>query len=147
MKQKNQKDIQQSIRQSNQAIAKHIEESKLSNPQWYWHLGLHDAKILKVNEIEYDFDYTAPNPKINCLEIFLDSQSALFDKEVSVIRFYNYKLHGKILGKWWMRDSLEKDGDKYVLKLTTARVKDEIVSTIKFDFAEVERKYTAFELK
>jgi len=138
LKQKAKKDINKVIKETNQAFSEYLTESRLKNPQWYWHLGLHDAWILKINEIE--FDYSVSSPKRNCLEIFLDSRGATFDTKVNVIRFYNYKLHVKIRGNRWVDDTLKKDGGKYVLQLTTAKAREEIVSTITFDFAEVERK-------
>ncbi len=46
-------------------------------PSWFWKKGLHDAKILEINEM-----VLSKGKKYNCLEINLDSKWAIYDRRV-----------------------------------------------------------------
>ncbi len=75
-----------------EAAAKKLEEYYAQFPDWYWKYGLHDAVILAVSELQLVPDYTEKKPKINCLEIQLDSKNAIYERDIKAIRLYNYKI-------------------------------------------------------
>ena len=110
-------------------------------PQWYWHRGLHDALVVGVESQEFGYDVTQAKPVRNCLTIRLDAGGALFDTSVTAIRLYNYRvLRGaELKGCYWMQDRLRREKDKFILDIT-ALGKDEFQYSVRFDFAEVERK-------
>ena len=110
-------------------------------PQWYWLRGLHDALVLGVETQEFAYDVTQVKPVRNCMVIRLDARGALFDTSVTAIRLYNYKvLQGaELKGCYWMQDRLRREKDKFILDIT-ALGKDEFQYSVRFDFAEVERK-------
>ena len=110
-------------------------------PQWYWLRGLHDALVLGVETQEFAYDVTQRKPVRNCMTIRLDARGALFDTSVTAIRLYNYKvLQGSELkGCHWMQDRLRREKDKFILDIT-ALGKDDFPYSVRFDFAEVERK-------
>ena len=111
-------------------------------PDWYWSWGLHDAKILSVTEKKSNW-----NPR-DCQLIFkLDGDGAIYESDITEIRFYNYKILTAdfdlrlLKGGWWLSDELSQKGDRYLLALEfdTAKCKTRNV-TIKFEKAEVVRK-------
>ena len=110
-------------------------------PQWYWHRGLHDALVLGVETQEFAYDVTQAKPVRNCMTICLDARGALFDTSVTAIRLYNYKvLQGtELKGCHWMQDRLLREKEKFILDIT-ALGKDDFLYSVRFDFAEVERK-------
>ena len=110
-------------------------------PKWYWHRGLYDAFVVGVDTQAFAYDVTQAKPVRNCMVIRLDARGALFDTSVTAIRLYNYKvLRGSELkGCHWMQDRLRREKDKFILDIT-ALGKDEFQYSVRFDFAEVERK-------
>lgn len=110
-------------------------------PQWYWHRGLHDALVLGVDTREFDYDVRQRKPVRNCMVIRLDARGALFDTSVTAIRLYNYRvLRGaELKGCYWMQDRLRREKDKFILDITALGEHDFLYS-VRFDFAEVERK-------
>ena len=110
-------------------------------PQWYWLRGLHDALVLAVDAQEFAYDVTQAKPVRNCMTIRLDAGGALFDTSVTAIRLYNYRvLRGaKLKGCHWMQDRLRREKHKFILDLT-ALGEDDFLYSVRFDFAEVERK-------
>ena len=110
-------------------------------PQWYWLRGLHDALVLGVETQEFAYDVTQVKPVRNCMVIRLDARGALFDTSVTAIRLYNYKvLRGtELKGCYWMQDWLRREKDKFILDIT-ALEEDDFLYSVRFDFAEVERK-------
>ena len=110
-------------------------------PQWYWLRGLHDALVLDVDTQEFAYDVMQAKPVRNCMTIRLDAGGALFDTSVTAIRLYNYRvLQGaELKGCHWMQDRLRREKDKFILDIT-ALGKDEFPYSVRFDFAEVERK-------
>ncbi len=128
--------------------AMEIEEYYAQFPDWYWKYGLHDARILSVSEIQLVPDYKDKNPKWNCLEICLDSRSAIYERDIEKILLYNYKIQTscfdiKALEKtWWMSDSIEEQKNRQYLSEIEAETADRerIEFTVSYEFAEVERK-------
>lgn len=60
-------------------------------PNWYWPCGLHDAKIVEINEHVFSPDWKAELPKYNCLEILLDAKGSR-TSDIKKISFLNYKI-------------------------------------------------------
>ena len=110
-------------------------------PQWYWLRGLHDALVLAVDTQEFAYDVTQAKPVRNCMVIRLDAKAALFDTSVTAIRLYNYRgLRGaELKGCYWMQDRLRREKGKFILDIT-ALGEDDFLYSVRFDFAEVERK-------
>ena len=56
---------------------------------WYWEKGLHDAEVLDIKKINFEYDYTQRKPRRNMLEIILDTRSLyliiLLNRYVSII--------------------------------------------------------------
>lgn len=117
-------------------------------PAWYWKSGLHDARILSLDELTLTFDWKSPNPRCNCLRIHLDADGAMFDSLVTTVLLYNYKLRvmdiaDNEFGKtWWLWDDIERlpDGRWHLAvdAVTSKGVEKRIV--VDFRDAEVERK-------
>ena len=111
-------------------------------PNWYWPYGLHDAKIIQINELVFSEDW---NTKYNCLEILLDAKDSR-TRDIKKIRFFNYKvISGKLPDKnekriWWLGDTLTVlTNMKYHLDLFWEQENgDEICLKIEFDIADVE---------
>ena len=118
-------------------------------PQWYWLRGLHDALVLGVETQEFAYDVTQARPVRNCMVIRLDARGALYDTSVTAIRLYNYKVlrdgsqtggYGEGLTDcYWMQDRLRREKEKFILDIT-ALGEDDFLYSVRFDFAEVERK-------
>ncbi len=131
--------------------AQELEAYFNSFPDWYWALGLHDAKILSATPLELEPDWMAPTPRYNCLELALNAKGAMYDTKVAKITFYNYKLLtpdfdlGNLSGAWWYGDTLttEEDG-KYRLELhyqvLGSTYERDYTVELCFSEAEVERK-------
>lgn len=111
-------------------------------PEWYWVHGLHDAKILSAA-------IKGPkwNPDENCLTIELNCDAAMFEADITEIRFYNCKVKTEdfdfdlLQGGWWLSDELLKKGDHYLFELefdTEACKRKYLKMT--FDDAEVFRE-------
>ena len=131
-----------------EAAAKKLEEYYAQFPDWYWKYGLHDAVILSVSELQLVPDYKEKKPKINCLEIQLDSKNAIYERDIKAIRLYNYKIKtpdidiNSIDKPWWISDTIKELENKHYLleiKIESARGnrKDFIVE---FEIPEIERK-------
>ena len=106
------------------------------NPLWYWDKTgeFHDAKIISVNEINLNYDYSDPKPVRNYYEIEIKLVNT------QRIRFYNSKIiRGNFkVSSWWLCDTLKEENDKFILYITVCDNKNiESVITIKFDYAEV----------
>ena len=118
-------------------------------PKWYWLRGLHDALVLAVDTQEFAYDVTQAEPVRNCMTIRLDAKAALFDTSVTAIHLFNYKVledgsesggYGEgLTGCYWMQDRLRREKDKFILDIT-ALGEDDFLYSVRFDFAEVERK-------
>ena len=118
-------------------------------PQWYWTRGLHDALVLGMETRELPYDVTQRDPVRNCMIICLDAAGALFDTTVTAIRLYNYKVlrdesdvggYGAGLTDCYrMQDRLRRGQGKWILDIT-ALGEDDFLYSVRFDFAEVERK-------
>lgn len=117
-------------------------------PDWYWRKGLHDAHILRTEDILLPFDHTQPNPCRNCFTIHLDASQAMFDTGVKSISLYNYKVivdesgiggYGDGLdGCYWMQDNLKYENGKYLLDII-ALGEDDFHYIIRFEKASIER--------
>ena len=110
-------------------------------PHWYWHRGLHDARILTTEEIELPYDYTQRDPVRNCFRIHLDASQAMFDTTVKSISLFNYKIlrddtAGGLAGCYWKQDTLEFRNGKYRLELSVLG-KSDLRFVIRFGHAEV----------
>jgi len=84
----------------------------------YWKYGLHDAVITKIES-------KISNGK-NCLSIYLDTENACAEK-VSRIDFYSFdacwkggriKDFSHYINSWWIKDTLDNQGNAYKLYLT-----------------------------
>ena len=118
----------------------------------YWWYGLHDSVLTDIKCGEITPDYSIKNYRYNYLKFFLDTEHAI-GEPVKEITFYNYSASWKggnikdfsfYKGSWWISDSLEKKGDKWVLTLTLQHIEkhhpvDEII-TINFEQLEVVRE-------
>ena len=113
-----------------EAAAKKLEEYYAQFPDWYWKYGLHDAVILSVSELQLVPDYKEKKPKINCLEIQLDSKNAIYERDIKAIRLYNYKIKtpeidiNSIDKPWWIGDTIKKlDNNRYLLEIVIESAK------------------------
>ncbi len=114
---------------------------------WYWKSGLHDAKILSINELQLTPDYKEKRPKRNCLELYLDCQQALYERNIKKICFYNYKLKTYDVDlmqfdhRWWIHDTIQQlDNGHYLLEIEVEyKARKQIQFVIEFEFAETER--------
>jgi hypothetical protein len=118
-----------------------LKQTQNQFPEWYWTHGLHDANIVSVMKKESDW-----NPRDNCLILKIDCDGALFETDITEIRFYNYKIKTSdfdvnlLNGGWWLSDEVVKKGDHYLLdlKFDTAKCKTKHLE-ITFSRAEVIR--------
>ncbi len=69
-----------------------VSDEKPKLPEWYWHRGLHDAKIVRIEKLELPYDYKQRIPIRNCFVVHMDSKQAMFDTSVREIRLFNYKI-------------------------------------------------------
>lgn len=129
-------------------MSKMNEEIVSALPEWYWQKGLHDAKIVDIEEQELAYDYKQRDPVRNCIVLHLDSRMALFDRSVKEIKLYNYKLCSPeaavrdFCGTWWLKDNLSITDTGYSLAITLKRIgkrasREELVVEIQFKYAEV----------
>lgn len=106
-----------------------MKQTQNSLPEWYWKHGLHDANIISATKKESDW-----NPTDNCLILKIDCDGALFEADITEIRFYNYKFKSGyydinlLNGGWWLYDEITKKGTYYFLDL-------------EFDTSECKRKH------
>lgn len=114
------------------------------DPEWYWYHGLHDARILRTEELELDYDHARSNSLRNCFKLYLDSSQCTYDTTVRSISLFNYQIiqtpiERKIDGCEWLGDRLDFKYGKYLLTvcLLDSRRKNTLV--IRFEQAEVER--------
>lgn len=91
---------------------------KTKLPDWYWTRGLHDANIISATVKESDWD-----PTDNCLIFKIDCEGALFEADITEIRFYKFKIlttefkMEDLSGGWWLSDEVTAVGDHYTLEL------------------------------
>lgn len=114
-------------------------------PDWYWKIGLHDAVILSVSEIELVPDWKSKPLRRNCLEICLDCRGAR--ESVRKICLYNYKIKtpeiniNELERPWWFHDKVTQlPNDRYVLEIiieTACGNKKQF--EVEFEIPEVER--------
>lgn len=84
-------------------------------PEWYWTPGLHDAKIISATKTGSDGNDD------NCLIFKIDCKGAMFEADITEIRFYNYIIKSNnfdvslLNDGWWLSDVLSKKGDHYYL--------------------------------
>ena len=131
-----------------EAAAKKLEEYYAQFPDWYWKYGLHDAVILSVSELQLVPDYKEKKPKINCLEIQLDSKNAIYERDIKAIRLYNYKIKtpdidiNSIDKPWWIGDTIKKlDNNRYLLEIEIESAKGSRKHFIvEFEIPEIARK-------
>ena len=131
-----------------EAAAKKLEEYYAQFPDWYWKYGLHDAVILSVSELQLVPDFKEKKPKINCLEIQLDSKNAIYERHIKAIRLYNYKIKtpdidiNSIDKPWWIGDTIKKlDNSRYLLEIEIESAKGSRKHFIvEFEIPEIERK-------
>ena len=125
-----------------------MKQSQNSLPEWYWELGLHDAKILACTELQLVPDYKDETLKYNCFEIVLNCESAIYEYNIEKICLYNYKIKSnefdvsELNGGWWLSDEIESKGDQYLLRLEfdTAKCKTKQVE-IAFQYVDVVRDF------
>ena len=118
-----------------------LKQTQNKFPEWYWTHGLHDANIVSAMKKESDW-----NPRDNCLILKIDCNGALFEADITEIRFFNYKIKtidfdiSLLNGGWWLSDEVVTKGDQYLLdlKFDTAKCKTKHLE-ITFSRAEVIR--------
>ena len=95
-----------------------MKQNKLVEPEWYWSQGLHDANIISATEKVLDW-----GTGDKCLILELDCNGALFESDITQIRFYNTVIKTNsfdlslLCGGWWLCDELLFDQKCYRLKL------------------------------
>ncbi len=117
-----------------------MNENYTNQPQWYWSRGLHDARIVSATVKE-----SAWNPDDTRLILEIDCDGALFEKDITEICFYNFKIKttefdfSLLNGGWWLSDELVVKGDHYFLdvKFDTAKCK---TKHIEFTFSKAKVK-------
>ena len=131
------------MKRSKVYFSKSIEDS----PKWYWNYGLHDARVLFVNSLEYTPEYNCKiknNSTRNILTLEIDSQHSLYDQTIKEIRFINYKILSDFSLEdkeniWWLADRLEEKNGFYILEIDMNDGED-FTFKIKFERAETIRK-------
>lgn len=117
-------------------------------PDWFWSLGLHDAEVIDISIQEISPDYSNPLPLYNYMSIKLDSEHAIYERDITEIKFYNYKLKGfeaKLPTEFplfWMTETLEKISEnrfEIKIELVTERNKHRFIH-MTFQTAQVFRK-------
>lgn len=110
-------------------------------PEWYWTKSIHDAEIkdVFVNEAPESEEYE------NCLVFRLDCSDAMYERDISEIRFYNYELVSeefspeKFENGQWMGDVISFVDGRYRLdvELYDEDQSDYINFVVLFENAEV----------
>ena len=119
-----------------------LKENRNQTPDWYWSRGLHDAKIISVSTKQSNW-----NPEDNCLTFKISCDGALFETDITEIRFHNFRIKTNdfdinlLNGGWWLSDELSESGNQYLLELKfdTIKCKTKVIQ-ITFKKAEVIRK-------
>ena len=123
-------------------------------PEWYWINGLHDAGIVGVESLEFQFDYNKfvgekSKYNRNLLVLKINAKGALYDNSVEEIRLYNYKILTpdiSLEGRktiWWLADRLSENENHYILEIDLQDFNahpEDFTFKIKFERAEVKRK-------
>ena len=120
------------------------------NPDWYWKAGLHDAKLVRAEYLEFEYDYRLKNTVRNALVLHLDAAQAMFDTGITTIELHNYKIlldessiggypDDGIAGCYWMQDILTWEDGKYILDIILLG-EDDFHFTVRFENAMVLRK-------
>ena len=118
-----------------------MKQNRNQTPEWYWNHGLHDANIISATKKESDW-----NPDDNCLIFKIDCDGAMFEADITEIRFYNFKIKTNdfdinlLNGGWWLSDEVYEKGNHYFLdlKFDTAKCKTKHLE-LAFKKAEVIR--------
>ena len=124
------------------------QESLKKFPSWYWKHGLHDAKILNVEDFGEGVDRRRGRYYRNCLVLSLDSSGAIYESNIESVIFYNYEVKkadasiSKLLQTWWMSDSLEQllNGNYLLNFEVDPEHGDHWSFSIEFDTVDVKRK-------
>ena len=126
-----------------------VSDEKPKLPEWYWHRGLHDAKIVRIEKLELPYDYKQRIPTRNCFVVHMDSKQAMFDTSVREIRLFNYKIltadlsSPDIEGTYWITDQLTEENGKYVLQVELQKCGRNstynFILKIRFESAEIIR--------
>lgn len=109
-------------------------------PAWYWSKGLHDAIITKQECLFYTSHENGSYYK-NCLRLHIDATHAMFDTSLLTINLYNYKILSEdfdLSGFWWIADTVQLDGPKYVLRIAVQNPKEDRIFLVRFTHCEVE---------
>ena len=119
---------------------------KSALPDWYWHIGLHDAAITAIELFEFPFDdgkffKEKQKDDRNLLKLTIDTSSALGNGTVREIHFYNFKILSpyRKLGKgsefWWLSDTLKGSEGRYSLEINLQNFDEQPNDfTFKIDF-------------
>lgn len=116
-------------------------------PDWYWKGGLHDAQVLSITESLLPIDWKSKDPLRNCLEIGLSCRYAMFERNITKIKLFNYKLSLPLPvlsydSVWWISDAISMNANGLChleIELVSGR-KNKIFLKIDFESAEIERK-------
>lgn len=119
-----------------------MKQSQSKQPEWYWTHRLHDANIISATLKQSDW-----NTDDNCLILKIDGDGAMFESDITEIRFYNFKIKTNdfdlslLNGGWWLWDELQEKGNRYsmLLKFDTAKCKTKVLE-FTFYRAEVIRE-------
>lgn len=115
-------------------------------PDWYWVRGLHDAKILSVSQKDIPWNPSQKIPDNNCLIMKINGDDAMYEQDITEIRFYNFKVltvdfdFNLLTDGWWLGDELTQKNERYFLELEfdTAKGKTKKLE-LRFHRAEVVR--------
>lgn len=118
-----------------------LKQAQNDLPEWYWKHGLHDANIISATTNDSSW-----NPEEHCLILKMDCDGAMFEADITEIRFYQYKIKTNdfdvslLNGGWWLSDEMVRKGNYYRLdlKFDTAKCKTKHLE-ITFRHAEVIR--------
>lgn len=118
-----------------------MRQNRIPTPDWYWTHGLHDANIISATIKQSNW-----NPTDNCLILKIECEGALFEADITEIRFYNFKFKtggfdiNLLNGGWWLSDELSEIDNHYSLELKfdTIKCKTKVIQII-FKRAEVIR--------
>ncbi len=112
-------------------------------PAWYWEKGLHDAEILRTEELVFPCDYKHASPKRTAFKLYLNSKRAIFQNNIKSITLYDYQILSEfesLDGVYWLSDILTEESGRYILEITLLSLfyKNEFVFKISFAHAEAE---------
>ena len=135
------------MRQIERKIQSYLESLK-ELPSWYWKHGIHDAKILDIEELENGIDRNRGKYYKNCAVLSLDCSNSIYERNIERIIFYNYEVRkadvsiSNLSQTWWLCDSIERlSNGNYLLDFEVDPENgDKWFFSIEFETIDVNRK-------